>query len=324
MSSTLIVLASPLVAKAWATPDDVDLQVYVAEFRLLAQASARQQIAFHVVEWRDQDRLREIVQSQSSCVIAPLAAWDYIEHFDEIFEKVFNDAVLGPRVRNATSILNHNGNKRYLLQLRDHGIAIVPSLFVSNSDAAQLFNDGFSHFSGETRLVFKPAIGAGAFKQVSMTRAEFSTPGHVDSLIAAGQAPSGDVIVQPFLETIQTKGEVSLLFFDSQFSHAVLKTPKAGEYRIQHSFGGRHVRYSPTATELALAEKVISVVTSLCGVAPAYARVDFMFSQDGAPLLGEIELFEPYLYIVEGNESSEEAISATADRIVRALTTDSK
>jgi hypothetical protein len=312
--SSVVALASPVVIQAWREPQNEKLQHFVAELKLIADACASRGVAFHVVEWRDRDRLLAL----APCAITPLTAWDYIEHFDAIFRGVFDDAVLGPHVQNATQILKFNGNKRYLLELEKQGVCIVPSIVVSSDDSAAIFRDGFAHFESEARLVFKPAVGAGAWKQVSMQRAEH-TAEHVQRLIADGQAPSGDVIVQPFLPTVSSMGEVSLLFFDGRLSHAVLKKPKAGDYRVQHAFGGSIALHAPSAAELASAQQVMEVVTRLCGGrTPAYARVDFMFSESGAPLLGEIELFEPYLYLREGN-AGEEAVEAATQRLVDAL-----
>lgn len=320
MTTIVVALASPLVMRAWNEPDSVELRVYAAELRMLDAAARAANVAFHVVEWRDTARLRALAAA-GTVKLAPLAVWDYVDHFAEIFQTVFDEPLLGPLCRNVASVLRFNGHKRYLLQLADHGIPIVTSKIVTSADAAEIFRAGFSAFADAERLVFKPTVGAGAHRQVSLTRTQWQTPGHVEQLVAKDQAPFGDVIVQPFLDTVSTRGEVSLLFFGHVFSHAVHKLPAKGDYRVQHAFAGTCALHSPTAAELALAQRVIDVVRQLTGAPLHYARVDFMFASDGAPLLGEIELFEPYLYLSEGTADAEGAGSA-ATRLINALKSD--
>lgn len=318
--SSLVVLASPLVMRAWNEPDVVELRVYVNELHMLDAAARAASVAFHVVEWRDTARLRALA-AQGNVKLAPLSVWDYVDHFDEIFQTVFDEPSLGPLCRNVAPVLRFNGNKKYLLQLAEHGIPIVTSAIVAAADSAEIFRAGFAAFADAERLVFKPAVGAGAQRQVSLTRAQWQTPGHVERLIANNEAPFGDVVVQPFLDTVSTHGEVSLLYFGHAFSHAVHKLPAKGDYRVQHAYNGSCALHTPTADELALAQKVIDVVRQLTGAPLHYARVDFMFAQSGAPLLGEIELFEPYLYLKEGS-ADEGAARDAAARLVSALLND--
>lgn len=300
--------------------------MYINEFDAMSRVAAPHRV--HVVAWRDSARLREIVRTSAHCVLAPLGVWDYVRHFDEIFRAVFDDAELGAKCCTPPRVLRWNGSKHYLLQLQERGIPVVPSAIVDDAEAATIFARGFSDlFPAASRLVFKPAIGAGAFKQVLMSREQFDTAGHVAEVVARNEAPSGGVVVQPFLESVSAMGEISLLFVAHKFVLAVRKVPGANDYRVQLNFGSTVVRYEPTEAELALGERVLTTASEMNGgVVLPYARVDFMFASDGAPLLGEIELFEPMLYLAWSGDRNgeEEAKLRSAKRVVEALVNSTK
>lgn len=319
--SDVVILASPVVIDAWQNRSTAT-HMYIDEFELMQRVAAPHRL--HVVGWRDVEQLRSIVRNSPHCVLAPLAVWDYIEHFDEIFRTVFDDVELGAHCCTPPAVLRWNGSKHYLLELERLGIPIVPSAFVDDADPSAVISRGFDAlFPTASHLVFKPAIGAGAFKQVSMSRKQFDTDGFVAGLVARREAPANAVVVQPFLDTVTTLGEISLLFVAHKFALAVRKVPCAGDYRVQLNFGSTVVRHEPTAAELALGERVLAVTSERHGgVVLAYARVDFMFAADGSPLLGEIELFEPMLYLAWSGRAREDESAAkeeTAKRVVEAL-----
>jgi hypothetical protein len=100
------------------------------------------------------------------------------------------------------------------------------------------------------------------------------------------------VMVQEFMEEVSTRGEWSLVFFSGQFSHAVVKTPKAGDFRVQHDFGGSEHSAQPPDSVIQAASRAIAAVESV----PLYARVDGVES-GGQFLLMELELIEPVLFL---------------------------
>jgi hypothetical protein len=318
--SDIVILGSPEVIEAWTHRSEAT-DMYISEFDAMARVAAPHRI--HVVAWRDTAQLRSLVRTSPHCVLAPLAVWDYVRHFDEIFRAVFDDAELGARCCTPPRVLRWNGSKHYLLELQERGIPVVPSAFVDDADPATIIARGFSElFPAASRLVFKPAIGAGAFKQVLVSRAQFDTAGHVAALVQRGEAPAGGVVVQPFLESVAAMGEISLLFVAHKFVLAVRKVPGANDYRVQLNYGSTVVRYEPSEAELALGERVLATTSEMNGgVVLPYARVDFMFASDGAPLLGEIELFEPMLYLAwSGDAAGEETAKLrSAKQVVEAL-----
>src|SRR5262249_13648737 len=100
------------------------------------------------------------------------------------------------------------------------------------------------------------------------------------------------ILVQPFLPEIQRDGELSLLFFDGVFSHAVRKRPKAGEFRVQFSFGGSHESVQVSEELIEQARDCIARAPAL----PGFARVAGV-AKPGAFLLMELEVFEPLMFL---------------------------
>jgi glutathione synthase/RimK-type ligase-like ATP-grasp enzyme len=112
---------------------------------------------------------------------------------------------------------------------------------------------------------------------------------HVEDLLR-----SQDVLVQPYVASVADRGETSLLYCEGELSHAVRKVPKAGDYRVHEHYGGVNTVHEPTPDELGVARAALAACPGPC----LYARVDLVCGDDG-PLLMEVELTEPSLYLVE-------------------------
>ncbi len=134
----------------------------------------------------------------------------------------------------------------------------------------------------------KPTIAGGAFRTYRFRLEEYDR--HAAD-IAATLVDRG-VLVQPFLSEIQRGGELSLLFFEGVFSHAVCKRPQAGDYRVQFQFGGSSENVEVGSDLIAQARRCIAHAPAL----PVYARVDGIV-KDGQFLLMELEVFEPLMFL---------------------------
>ena len=119
------------------------------------------------------------------------------------------------------------------------------------------------------------------------------------------------MMVQPFLPMIQQEGELSFIFVDGQFSHALMKRAKPGDYRIQSSYGGIEEAIEPSADDMAAAHAILGTLDEM----PLYARVDMLRDEDGALLLMELELIEPYLYPEQGPNLGRLMARAVAGRL---------
>ena len=214
--------------------------------------------------------------------------WDYWDNREAFLAKLDAIAAHGVPVYNAPEIVRWNIDKGYLAELGTRGVATIPTLLLDNPGAADILA-AFDHFSCD-RLVVKRRVGAGAEGQFDFTR---DTPPPADWRM--GHA----ALVQPFLPGIVEEGEHSLIFIDGQFSHGLIKRPAPGDYRVQSLYGGWDTAVTPAPADLAAAEAVIA---GLPFPAPLYARIDLVRGPEGALLLMEAELIEPFLYPLQGPE----------------------
>ena len=159
------------------------------------------------------------------------------------------------------------------------------------------------------KLVVKPDIGAGAWRQAIVKKGE--------ALPSANELPPAGALIQPFMKSVQEIGEYSFLYFGGGFSHALLKKAKKGDYRIQSIYGGVEEKYTPNDAERAQARAVLDVLD----FTPLYARVDLIKDDTGRMLLIELEMIEPYLYLpmAEGEAGENQGAKKLAKALLRRL-----
>lgn len=230
-------------------------------------------------------------------IILPLLAWGY--HFDParwhaLLDRLERDSML---VVNPIAVLRWNSDKKYLIELEESGVATIPTRFVDALDAAAL-EMALDDFGPE--LVIKPPVSASASGTYRLDAG--STIPH-DSF---GRA----TLIQPFLRSIMEEGEYSILMFDGQFSHAVVKRPKTGDYRVQPHLGGREHPCTPPDGAISLAQAALAVAPEL----PAYARVDMIRGSDGALKIIELELIEPSLWLEHSPDEGASFVAAIRRR----------
>jgi len=193
--------------------------------------------------------------------------WDYQDNRETFLARLDAIAALGVPVFNAPDIVRWNIDKGYLAELATRGVATIPTLLLNNPGREDIIA-AFDHFSCD-RLVVKRRVGAGAEGQFDFTR----------------QAPPAQdwrmghpALVQPFLRGIVDEGEHSLIFIDGQFSHALIKRPAPGDYRVQSLYGGWDTAITPAPADLAAAEAILE---GLPFPAPLSARIDLVRGPDG-------------------------------------------
>jgi glutathione synthase/RimK-type ligase-like ATP-grasp enzyme len=226
-------------------------------------------------------------------LVTPLLAWGY--HLrPEDFAAVLEDLnVAGVRLRNPAEIVTWNIDKRYLRDLAEAGMRIVPTQFVERVTEAAIAQ-ARADFSDT--LVIKPVFSAGAKNTVVWSGTNVPPDG-----------PEGLAMIQPFLPAIRSEGEWSLLFYGGRFSHAILKTPKAEDFRSQPDYGA-HLRALPPPSEAReLAEAAIAYVGA---DKLLYARVDMVRDADGRFCLMELELIEPDLYLTYDDQAPARLVEA--------------
>ena len=229
--------------------------------------------------------------------------WDYFQRYDEFLRWLDR---LPVRTINPRPLLRWNSDKRYLLELAEHGVDIVPARVAA---AAEL-----SVVLGQMRgqdVVVKPTVSGGAWNTVRGIAGSAEFEGKVASLPA-----DGDYLVQAFVPEVARDGEWSLLFFDGEFSHAVLKRAATGDFRVQSQFGGSLEAVAPDAGMLASARKALAATAELGYTDQAYARVDGVMV-DGRFRLMELEMIEPALVLAGRPEAAQRFAQLLQRRLER-------
>ncbi|MGN7919374.1 ATP-grasp domain-containing protein [Lysobacter sp. 22409] len=211
--------------------------------------------------------------------------WDYFRHYDDFLAWYDQIETLGLPIANELPLLRWNSNKRYLLDLAARDVAIIPTVLARGDALA----DAVAAMSGR-EVVIKPTVSGGAWHTV---RGRVGEAAFAEALAAL--PPELDYLVQPFMAEIVAEGEWSLMFFDGHYSHAVLKKPDAGDYRVQTDFGGSASLTEPDPVILAAARRALDAVAALGYRDQAYVRVDGVMTADGFRLM-ELEFIEPFLH----------------------------
>jgi hypothetical protein len=186
---------------------------------------------------------------------------------------------------NPVSLVRWNAHKRYLADLARLGVFTPPTMFVSAGDRRSL--DAVLREAGWAEAVVKPAVSASAYDTFRVSLEDAHTRRRQFQEMTA----RGDVIVQPLLRVLLTDGEWSLIFIDGAFSHAVLKTPRTGDFLAQEVHGGHVVSMRPP-------QSVVDAAAFALQRAPGsalYARVDGCVVEHRFCLM-ELELIEPTLF----------------------------
>jgi glutathione synthase/RimK-type ligase-like ATP-grasp enzyme len=172
-----------------------------------------------------------------------------------------------------------------MLDLESTGVPIVPTTLLRR--AAQPGLCAQIDIAHDFEIVVKPTVGLNA---IGVRRGQAGDPAmlqHVTNLLT-----TGDVLLQPFVADVTVSGEVSLVYVDGAYSHAVRKQPAASDYRVQDSYGGAVMLHMPAKAEFDVAEAALAAAPE-----PAlYARVDLV-QYRGAPVVMELELIEPELFL---------------------------
>ena len=213
------------------------------------------------------------------------STWDYFDRFDEFsiwLEKVKNQTILF----NSEKIIRWNIDKHYLNDLKNNGVHIAETYFIEKGCQQSL--QEIIESLGWNEVVLKPCVsGAARHTHRLNSRTIEAHEGIFNQLIA-----NESMMLLPFQHQIVKKGEVSIMVFNGQYTHAILKKAKKGDFRVQDDFGGTVHDYQPTKEEIAFAENAVKA----CFELPIYARVDIFTDNNNQIALLELELVEPELW----------------------------
>ena len=217
------------------------------------------------------------------------SCWDYHLKVDAFLAWLDRLDRLGIPVLNPTALIRWNADKRYLLELAARGVSIVPTRLVPQGagDSGRTLLQALEAL-GADEVVVKPAVSASAHRTWRTSRASAA----LDAASFGALVAAGDVLVQPFVPAV-ADGEWSVICFGGVPSHAVLKRPAPGDWRVQGELGGTAERRAAPA---AVMDGAACVLTAAGAGRAAYARVDGC-EVDGVFVLMELELIEPQLYL---------------------------
>ena len=213
--------------------------------------------------------------------------WDYPDKMDLFVDVLAAIDRSAAHLINDLALVHWNLRKTYLRDIEDRGGAIVPSLW-HDDFTEHAVTAGFEEFSTRA-VVIKPQVGANAVDTFVVT----DPPGSGLLAQLAKTFASRPFFVQPFMQNVQDEGEYSLFYFDLEYSHAILKTPAAGDFRSQEEHGAEILPVEAPAGLLQAGEQIMSLVEPR----PVYARADFIHDAGDRYLLMELELIEPSLYL---------------------------
>ncbi len=223
--------------------------------------------------WKDYD-----------CVIVR-STWDYQDSPKEFIE-VLENIKTQTRLENNIEILKWNMDKKYLIDLEEKGVKIVTSIWKEKFNDTEVKH--YFDLLNADEIIIKPTVSASAFNTFRINRSNLDT--HISILDTIFS--NTPFILQPFINNIIKEGEYSLFYFGGEFSHAILKTPKQNDFRVQEEHGGILKLVQPEEEMKKSAEKILKEIqTNLL-----YARIDFVRTNENDFALMELELIEPSLY----------------------------
>ncbi len=268
---------------------DVDLP-------LIVEAAAARDLTAEVVVWDD-----DSVDWSAYDVVVVRSCWDYLERREAFLAW----AARVSRLVNHGDVLAWNTDKVYLRELAEAGVPVIDTRWDVRSG---------DDLPAAEEWVVKPSISGG-----SRDTARWSEPGdayaHSEELIAAGRT----AMLQPYVPSVDTEGETALIFFGGRFSHAIRKGPllERGE-GVRQDRDQREVisPRAPTAAQHEVAQQALEAIPASVGRAEdlAYARVDLVTDPDGQPVLIELELTEPSLFLDSSDGGADRLVDALATR----------
>ncbi len=221
------------------------------------------------------------------------STWDYVDRIDE-FLAWADRCAARTRLVNNPAVLRWNTDKHYLVDLVRGGVPIVPTRFVEPGQDAQDSLAAFLDPPGLEEFVVKPAIGAGSRDAARYRRAERGRArAHLRRLVEAGRS----AILQPYLARVDVQGETAAIFLGGRYSHAFRKGPllRVGDELVAGLFAPEKITArEPDEGERRVAQAALSAVPF---APPTYARVDMIRDGRGDPVVLELELTEPSLYL---------------------------
>lgn len=232
------------------------------------------------------------------CVLR--SCWDYPWAPDR-FRQWLTEVSSTARLMNPVPVVEWNLHKGYLRALEEAGVPIVPTVWLDKGREVSA-TDLAAGRDWES-VVVKPSIGAGSYLTKRFEWTQFAD--EAQSFLDA-QLRQRDVLVQKFMPSVETRGERALVWIDGEFTHQVLKKPRyhGEEEEVSEAL-------EPADADLRIAEQAMACVDGEL----LYARVDIIDGDNGEPLVSELELIEPSLFLLQHPPALERLVAAIDRRL---------
>ncbi|MGH7881404.1 MAG: ATP-grasp domain-containing protein [Candidatus Dormibacteraceae bacterium] len=287
MSDTIALVTAPRIAERW--PDE--------ETPELIEALCQQNLQVETVAWY------EDADWPSYSLVILRSPWDWYWHLED-FSAWLSAIKSQTTILNPTDVVLWNMDKHYLRQLGSSRVTITPTRYVEIGEKPSF---------PDSEFVVKPVISGGSMNTARYTVMDIdAATAHVELLHGKGFA----VMVQPYLPNVDADGEKALVFFNNSFDHAIRKQAVLKPGDPPDAKRDAHPSpqpYTPTPDELALAMAALDAVPS--GKDLLYARVDIATGFDGKPVLMELELTDPVLFLGYSAGATERYSNAIANRL---------
>jgi glutathione synthase/RimK-type ligase-like ATP-grasp enzyme len=235
------------------------------------------------------------------------STWDYTTRLEQFLDWLGQLQAWDVAVYNDPTIIGWNCEKTYLEDLRFAGVKVPDTVWIERN-GQENFSEVMAD-KGWAEAIIKPAVSAGA-RRTYRVRADQAEEGqrYLDEIAAHGM-----VMVQEYLPSIE-EGEWALLYFNNAFSHALLKRPASGDFRVQVKHGGTNTLAMPPAHLIETGQQILAAMEKHTGHQALYARVDGVAVEDSFVLM-ELEVIEPDLFLGDDPEAPARFAAAIKARL---------
>ncbi|MBB3193458.1 ATP-grasp domain-containing protein [Roseateles terrae] len=295
-----------LVTSAGSLPIDVDMPLLLAACRTVG-------LQAQVCDWEDP----QVDWGRYGAAVLR-SPWNYVEALPAFL--AWCDRVAQcTRLLNPPQVSRWSLDKRYLRDLAEAGVPVVPTEFVAPQvgEAASLAALGslMARHPESGEVVIKPTVGAYS-KDVRRFPRAAQAQAHL--YLRHLQARGAHVMLQPYLSAIDRDGETNLAFFDGHYSHAIRKGAMLMADGTVHvpTQELRQARQAD-AQEQAVAGRALQAAARHLQLEQPllYARVDLIRDGSGQPRVLELELCEPSLNLPFAEGSALRFAQAIARRM---------
>lgn len=252
------------------------------------------------ISWRDKS-----VNWNSFDAVIVRSTWDYQSDPNNFINVLANIKDSSAHLENNFEMMKWNMNKYYLHDLTNKNILTVETIWENNFSIEKILK--YFSLLNTNEIVIKPNISASAENTFRIKSDEIIKKSKKLETIFSNR----EFMIQPFMSNIISEGEYSLFYFNGQYSHAILKSPKPKDFRVQEEHGGKIVSINPEPSLKHETENVLSKLSTT----PLYARVDFVRTSSDDFALMELELIEPSLYFNLDEKAPERFVNAFTEKM---------